>query len=77
MALTANFTRDCVLMEATVESIREANNITEKVRSCNGKVISTEGLYFVVVFPTNKDADAFLQKIKPYVTEINAEHAKL
>lgn len=77
MSLTANFTRGCVFMEATVATIQEANNFLTKVQACNGRTITTVGTYFAVVFPTDADADKFLQKIKPLITDIKNEHTKL
>lgn len=77
MSLTANFTRGCVLMEATVSSIREANNILSIIQQCNGSTLRAEGLYFAVIFTTDADADKFLARIKPFITETNNEHEKL
>lgn len=77
MSLTANFTRGCVFMEATVSTEREANNVINIVKECGGQVIVSRGVYLAVTFFKDTDADKFLMKINPYITETKNEHEKL
>lgn len=77
MSLTANFTRGCVFMEATVDSVREANNVLDRVHKYNGTTVTTSGTYFAVIFTNDNDADKFLQSINHLITETKNEHVKL
>ena len=77
MSLKANFTRGCVFMEATVGSMREANNVLDKIEACNGAVIRTSGTYFAVIFTSDNDADNFLKSIEHLITKVKNEYVKL